>query len=181
MTEARAFDLRAITASDNFDKISCGDQKFLALKVFLQKNAYYYEESCLARTYGVFDQSTGLIAGYITLVCSEIDLGEDATLHPGSIAEARERYPYTNYPAVKIARLLVDGKSRGQDLGTQLLDLAFGIATEEIGPRIGCRFLVVDSKPDAVSFYQKQGFTLLDTDENKARESPVMFVDLKGV
>ena len=181
MEQSSGLELRAIGSSDCFDDISCGNAKFLALKVFLQRNALYYEEGSLARTYVAVDPKTKLIAGYVTLVCSEIDLGDDATLHPGSLAEARERYPYTNYPAIKIARLLVDSRKRGQNLGTQLVDLAFGIATLEIGPRVGCRFLIVDSKPEAVEFYKKRGFTLLDTQENRQRETLIMFVDLKGM
>jgi GNAT superfamily N-acetyltransferase len=145
MEQSSGLELRAIGSSDCFDDISCGNAKFLALKVFLQRNALYYEESSLARTYVAFDPQTKLIVGYITLVCSEIDLGDDATLHPGSLAEARDRYPYTNYPAIKIARLLVDSGRRSQNLGTQLVDLAFGIATLEIGPRVGCRFLMTCS------------------------------------
>jgi GNAT superfamily N-acetyltransferase len=181
MEQSSGLKLRAIGSSDRFDDISCGNAKFLALKVFLQRHALYYEGSNLARTYVAFDPATGAIAGYVTLVCSEIDLGDEATLHPGTVAEARERYPYTNYPAIKIARLLVDSGRREQGLGTQLVDLAFGIATQEIGPRVGCRFLIVDSKPEAVEFYKKRGFTLLDTQENRQRDALIMFVDLKGM
>ena len=45
-------------------------------------------------------------------------------------------------------------------------------------PHVGCRFLVVDSKRDSISFYQKGGFVLLDTVSNHSDQHPLMFFDL---
>jgi hypothetical protein len=45
-------------------------------------------------------------------------------------------------------------------------------------PAVGCRFVIVDSKKSSVGFYEKQGFTLIDTKENRGRSEPVMFIDL---
>jgi hypothetical protein len=66
MEESSELKLRAIGSSDCFDDISCGNAKFLALKIFLQRNALYYEEGNLARTYVALDPATGLVVGYIT-------------------------------------------------------------------------------------------------------------------
>ncbi|HEV2614516.1 MAG TPA: hypothetical protein VGV92_07385 [Gammaproteobacteria bacterium] len=43
---------------------------------------------------------------------------------------------------------------------------------------IGCRFLVVDSKPESILFYQKNGFDFFDADNNRIEEYPMMFYDL---
>ena len=59
-----------------------------------------------------------------------------------------------------------------------LIDLALGIAKDRISSAAGCRFLVVDSKQDAVEFYQKRGFTLLGTQANLMRSDPILFIDL---
>jgi hypothetical protein len=40
---------------------------------------------------------------------------------------------------------------------------------------------MVDSKKPAVPFYERCGFTLLDTAANRSRDEPVMFVDLNKV
>lgn len=45
-------------------------------------------------------------------------------------------------------------------------------------PNVGCRFIVVDSKQPAVKFYERLGFTLLDTAANKASEQPMMYPDI---
>jgi hypothetical protein len=66
-------------------------------------------------------------------------------------------------------------------LGKALVDLALGIAKREISPSVGCRFVMVDSKRNAAPFYEKCGFTILDTPANRDRVEPVMFVDLKKV
>ena len=87
---------------------------------------------------------------------------------------------------MKISRLLVDSRYRRQGdrwadearLGEALVQFALGLAVEQVCPAVGCRFVVVDAKSDAVGFYRKMGFTLLDTQANRARPEPVMFVDL---
>jgi len=44
---------------------------------------------------------------------------------------------------------------------------------------VGCRFLILNAKPDSIGFYVKQGFTLLETEENKKTETPIMWLDIK--
>ena len=59
-------------------------------------------------------------------------------------------------------------------------ELKIAKAKDLIAPNVGCRFLVVDAKQDAVAFYRdKMGFTLLGTVENNKNEHPVMFMDLQ--
>jgi ribosomal protein S18 acetylase RimI-like enzyme len=88
------------------------------------------------------------------------------------------QYAYKQYPAVKIARLLVDARQRNLGIGESLVELALGTTKGNVCPFVGCRFVVVDSKEEAVSFYERRGFTLLDTPENKKRSEPIMFIDL---
>lgn len=44
--------------------------------------------------------------------------------------------------------------------------------------RVGCRFLITDAKKKAIPFYEKQEMQLLETDVNRAKENPIMFIDL---
>jgi GNAT superfamily N-acetyltransferase len=106
------------------------------------------------------------------LVCGQIeiqnpDLGENVD------------YRYDHCPAVKIARLAVDHRLRKKGIGAALVDFSLGVIKTQICPGVGCRFVVVDSKKTAVKFYADDcGFTLLDTEENRGLESPILFLDL---
>lgn len=173
-----AFEIRPIEAGDRLTGLSVGADKFLPLKTFIQKHAKTYQAQSLARTYGAFSTAPALrgkLLGYVTLVCGEVVIEDDDPLLP--LGEGVD-YRYRHYPAVKIARLAVDARQRGQDIGTQLLDLSLAITLEVICPEVGCRFLMVDAKQDSVGFYSKAGFTMLDTPANRQRDEPVMFIDL---
>jgi GNAT superfamily N-acetyltransferase len=167
--------IKQIGPGDRLTGLSLGNPAFTPLKTFLQKHAQKYEAQSLARTYGAFYENTGKIIAYVTLVCGEVvtdDSAEDLLQEPGL------DYSYRHYPAVKIARLAVDQRVAGNRIGTTLVNLALGQAKRIICPTVGCRFVVVDSKRESVPFYEKCGFTMLDTDDNKNRLAPVMWIDL---
>lgn len=147
------------------------------MKTFLRRDALEFERQSLARTYAAFQVEPQKVLGYITLVCGEIVTEEG---DPGLIETAE--YRYLQYPAVKIARLAVDATlQRKAGLGRYLVNLALGTAKREICPAVGCRFVVVDAKRQAVGFYERCGFTMLDTPTNRALNEPVMFIDLTKV
>jgi len=50
-----------------------------------------------------------------------------------------------------------------------------------VAENVGCRFVVTDAKSEAVSFYEKQGFILLDSEGNQSTEHHLMFLDLVGL
>lgn len=148
------------------------------LKSFIQQNALSYQSANVAVTYVAClpPAEAGArprVIGYISLTCSEINLGDSYRLED---CEHANRYP--SMPALKIARLARHADYAGHRIGEALVDFAVALAADHIGPTVGCRFLVTDSKARSVGFYQKAGFTLLDTEENQARAEPVMFLDL---
>lgn len=174
-----AIEIRAIRAGDRFTRLSLGNARFTALKAFVQQHALIYERQSLARTYAAFDaEDNNRLVGYITLVCGEVVIDEG---DPALVAADGLQYLYRQYPAVKIARLAVDQHFRGYGIGETLVNLALGIARDDISPNVGCRFVMVDSKKEAVAFYDHLGFTILDTRANRERTEPVMFVDLAKV
>jgi ribosomal protein S18 acetylase RimI-like enzyme len=145
-----------------------------ALATYLKRNASTHHEESISKTYAVVDENASVprpIVGYITILNSEIvnsatkveALGEGYTFH---------------WPSIKIARLAVDDRCRGKGLGKDLVSFVVAVVMRDIMPRVGCRFLVVDSNRTAVEFYKKRGFTLVNTEENQAKEHPVMFLDL---
>lgn len=170
--------VKQIKPGDRLTGLSLGEAAFTPLKTFLQKHAQKYEAQSLSRTYAAFRSDNAKVAGYVTLVCGEVvtDDGDDSL-----VCEPGLKYLYNHYPAVKIARLAVDKSLAGFGLGRALVSLALGQAKRVVCPTVGCRFVVVDSKKEAVKFYEKCGFTLLDTATNRQRDEPVMFIDLNKV
>ncbi|MCL6699584.1 GNAT family N-acetyltransferase [Sphingomonas sp. NSE70-1] len=169
-------EIRLIKPGDRLTGLSLGDQAFAPLKTFAQRHAHAYERQSLARTYGAFDVANNdKLIGYITLVCGEVVIqeGDNALVVEDGLA-----YHYRQYPAVKIARLAVDRRIREAGIGNALVNLALGIARDLVSPNVGCRFVMVDAKRASVPWYDRRGFTMLDTAENRERDEPVMFVDL---
>lgn len=164
--------LSALGPFHTCSSLSVGDAALAPLKTFLRKDALGLEEQSLARTDVVCDRNNQSVRAYLTLVCGEIETKDGPKLGDGI------SYKYESYPAIKLARLLVDSRLRGKSVGKQLADFAVGLIKSEICPRVGCRFVVVDAKRGSIGFYEKQGFSMLDTETNKRRERPLMFIEL---
>jgi len=167
--------IRKLEASDSVQNFKTGNSLFLPLKTFLQKQAKLFQQSSIAQTYvAVVDGKT--IIGFITLICSEIDLQNGYEL-----TDCSQANHYEFLPAVKIARLAVDSRYRGFGIGSTLVDYAIALIRDRIAENVGCRFIVTDAKSEAVKFYNKQGFVLLDYESNPLDENFVMFLDLMTI
>lgn len=167
--------LRHIKTSDLVKRFKL-DREFLALEMFLRKQAIPFHTGNVAKTFVLSDSADGgQIIAYLTLVCSEIVSNEQTN------GETTKDYRYNNYPAVKLARFAVDRRYAGKNVGRSLIDWCLGHIAISIMPNSGCRFLVLDAKQESVGFYERVGFSLLDTQENRECEHPVMFIDLHKV
>ena len=71
------------------------------------------------------------------------------------------RLPFYPLPILRIARLAVDRRYQGHGIGRLLLRAMLELALE-MRDRAGCIGVVVDAKPDAVTFYSSLGFTPID-------------------
>ena len=167
--------LRKLEISDTVKNFKVGSQSFLPLKTFLQKQAQQFQQSSIAQTYVAVTGDKSII-GFVTLICSEIDLQNDYDL-----ADCSHANHYEFLPAVKIARLAVDTRYRANGIGSTLVDYAVALIQDKVAENVGCRFVVTDAKSEAVSFYQKQGFILLDSEGNQSTEHHLMFLDLVGL
>lgn len=163
--------LREIEPGDNIARFSLGEAEHAPLKAFLKKRARQYHQQNLSKTYVLVDQGDATVYGFVSLTCSDVHL-EVKTPIPD--------FPY-NYPCVKIVRLAIDKTMKRSGLGTELVNWSISIAKEKVMRHVGCRFIIVDSKKSAVGFYEKCGFTLLDTDSNRASLHPVLYIDLQKV
>lgn len=167
--------LRQINSSDDNSKLSLGNADHLPLKTFLKKNALHFHQYEIAKTYVLVNENLTLsrIWGYITLMNSEIVLNEDQRPQ-----ETTATLRYEAFPAVKIARLAIDKNLQGKGYGKMILGWCVNHIKLTVMANVGCRFLVVDAKRNSVPFYQKSGFTLLNTESNFTDEHPLMFFDL---
>lgn len=175
MEKGEDYEIREVLPTDPVGRFKGGSEENQPLKAFLKNQAIDFHNSSVAKTYvavSTVDSSLN-IHGFITLICSEIDIRNGYTVEDCPYARR-----YENLPAVKIARLATDARCRGKGVGKDLVSLAVAIAKEEIAAVVGCRFLITDSKQGAITFYQDQGFTMLDTEENRANATPIMFMDL---
>ena len=93
----------------------------------------------------------GRIVGFFTVTPD--------TLHKGrvNLSDKLSDYPYEKYPAIKLARLAVDKRYQRQGIGKELLLSYFRIANL-ISLKLGGRYLTVDAKSTALSFYEHFGF-----------------------
>ena len=98
-------------------------------------------------------------------------------------AAARRKLPRYPVPVLRVARLAVDESARGMGLGSQLLRFALHLALQ-MAEDYGCAGVVVDAKPDAVSFYARYGFISMEALEgqSESRPEPVpMFLSMRAI
>lgn len=192
MPEAPRVKIRHLSDDDDFRNIKTGDEAFLPLKNFINNRAKSYENAHLTRTYVLYepDATKRQPIGYITLMSTVLDTAQVPLVDDippeeldGHLPEVDVDYPYTTYPAIRVARLLVDVRHRGNRYGEKLIAHAFMIAVNLIAPQIGCRFFVVDAKPKSVAFYERCGFKRFRQVRKTERVdgAVVMFLDLNDV
>lgn len=76
---------------------------------------------------------------------------------------------------IKIARMAVDEKLSGAGIGRYLLLAAVG-KVHHLSLEVGCRYITVDSKREAVGFYERNGFKIIKKYEN--RNFPPMYLNM---
>jgi GNAT superfamily N-acetyltransferase len=109
--------------------------------------------------------SNGTIKGFATISASSIEIEH----LPAAKKINLPQYPL---PVLRLARLAVDRTARGQGLGHNLLRAVFVIASE-MSRTVGCTGVVVDAKPEAVSFYTRFGFERIEFLEGALADRPL--------
>ncbi|MFZ5472102.1 MAG: GNAT family N-acetyltransferase [Myxococcota bacterium] len=126
-------------------------------------------------TYVAVDDSDRII-GFVTVTVGQL---ESDNL-PASLRKKLPGYPL---PVLRLARLAVDERLRGQGLGNQLLRFAIDLAVK-MAKDFGCVGIVVDAKQQAVELYAKYGFVGLVAVEgaSNARPTPIpMFLAMRAI
>lgn len=120
---------------------------------FLFERAWPDQRKRLSTTYLYFVQ--GELASYATVCMDSLPLGREER-------EAGILYKYVS--ALKLAQLGVDRHFHGQGLGRHVVADVILLALEA-SDRFGCRYVTLDSQPDLVDWYARQGFV-----RNKLRQ-----------
>jgi predicted GNAT family N-acyltransferase len=128
------------------------------LEKHIKQYAFNHQKEGLFQTYFYVDDSDNFL-GYISVSVATI---ERATIEDELDISSSIKY---SIPAVKITRLCVFNSFCNKGVGTVLMTFANILAVVQ-QKKIGCRALIVDSKPEAVEFYKHFGFIEIDKEEN---------------
>src|SRR3989338_181099 len=143
------------------------------LKAFLVEGAIKNQELSISTTYLWFYRKTNELAAYISLLNDSLRIRE---------TELEKMFVdkgilYKSLPAIKIGRLCVDDRFAKKGIGTIITNASMAIAVL-LSEVVGCRFLVLDSKKEAVNFYKKLGFDILRKED---KEITTMYFDLMSM
>ena len=131
------------------------------LQKFLVEDALRHQEQNISVTFLWFYKNQ--LASYMSLLTDRIILKadfKDFFIKRGII--------YNTLPALKIGRLCVDERFEQRGLGRLMIYFAIEKAVEISRNIAGCRFITVDSKENAISFYEKLGFKNIKENRNNS-------------
>jgi GNAT superfamily N-acetyltransferase len=142
------------------------------LNEYFHEDAINHREQLLTQTYYLTHAHTpGILLGLLDFCNDVIEL---KSLNGKISVPKRKQYKY--WPAVKLTRFGIAKQYQRQNIGTKALNIVKILFITD--NRTGCRFITVDSYPDKVGFYQKNGFEIL-TEKDKDKDTRAMYFDLK--
>ena len=150
-----------LTSSHDFSCFECGDSD---LDDFIKTDSFEYQQKMIARTFVLMRKNEAI--GFHSVTMDSLKKKRILT---------SEEFDITNYPALKIARLAVDKTCHKHGYGELLLLHAIRLAQRLEGD-VGCRLVTVDSKKEAVDFYIKHNFKLINNSETQTY--PTLYLDL---
>jgi ribosomal protein S18 acetylase RimI-like enzyme len=137
--------ITSITSTDDFSDFYCVEDE---LNKWLKEDAWWYEERNLSKTYILKKIINHKIIGYSTVVMSCVKKEGVEDIFTKEIK---------SIPSYKLARLAVIKEYSKQGYGEFLLSDALYHA-KQLSKEIGCRIMEVDSKENAIDFYERYGF-----------------------
>lgn len=176
---ASAYDIRRLKRKETVKSFDCGDAD---LNDFILKESALYRQALLAVSYIVESkQDSSVVSAYFSLANDRVSLTDFANK---TEFNRFRKHRFVNekrlksYPAVKICRLGVSSFMKGMHLGSFLLNFIKSYFV--VNNKTGCRFLTVDAYADAIPFYLKNGFILLN-DEDADADTRLLYFDLETI
>ena len=129
----------------------------------------------IGTTYVAVDEQR-VVLGFATIAASELTAAR--------LSQAKRKHlPAYPLPVLRLARLGVDQRVQGQGIAQALLRAVFALA-HMMAADMGCLGVVVDAKPEAVSFYRKLGFIMTEISAGQLGDRPEpqpMFIELGAI
>ncbi len=168
----QAVPIRRLEPGDDRNDFTCGN---IDLDRFFQRFAGLNQfRHHIGVTYVAVEARA--IVGFVTVSPSELDVAQ--------LTESkRKRLPKYPLPVLRLARLAVRTDRQGRGIGLQLLRAALTLA-QQMSKDLGCAGVVVDAKPDALSFYEKYGFEQLEVVAGQLGDRPQpipMFLPISSI
>jgi len=135
----------------------CGSEE---VNRFLQEKADNQEKDRITKVYAI--QIKSRVIAYSALFCSHYYLELPDQEHPFRV------------PGICVGQLGVDVQFRDKGLGTLLIKHAISIANK-INDFAACRIIYCEAFDNAIDFYRKHGFQLVEPQVDRNR----MYLDLK--
>lgn len=148
---AKDVEIRPLARADDRSGFSCGQAELD--RFFEHYSGQNQFKLHLAITYVALVE--GRIVGYATIAPCSIERASVPS------ARLQKRLPNYPLPVLRLARLGVDTRAQGLGIGRALLRHVLRMALEQ-RDRFGCVGVVVDAKPDVVTFYETLGFRALE-------------------
>ncbi|MBK8254488.1 MAG: GNAT family N-acetyltransferase [Polyangiaceae bacterium] len=164
--------VRKLLLDDERDQFNSGDPDLdRFFKRFAGQNQFKHY---VGTTYVAVENNR--IVGFATVSAAQVEVQN----LPASKQTRLPRYPL---PVLRLARLAVDKSAQGKGVGLTLLKAVF-ILARAMASDFGCIGVIVDAKPNAVTFYERYGFAALElvTGELGDRPAPVaMFLEIGAI
>lgn len=157
----------SLSARHNLNSFNCTNHD---LNDFLKNDALENQEQMVSRTYVCFYEEQ--LVGFYTLTTDIIEVKHVEETHQWN------GYKYSRYPAIKLARLSVDSRFERKGIGKLLLFAAVGIALD-VSNYVGCRYITVDAKQEAIKFYKKHGFIVVE--KTRSKNEPTMYLNIPTI
>lgn len=173
------YNIRRLQKEEKVESFNCGDAD---LNDFILNESMNYRKALLAVSYVVeSDGNGGQILAYCSLANDRISITD---FENKTEFNRFRKHRFVNekrlksYPAAKICRLAVHLETKGNHLGTDLINFIKSYFV--IDNKTGCRFITVDAYAAAVPFYIKNGFIPLTTDDSDSA-TRLLYFDLANI
>lgn len=159
--------LRRLAPSDDRSRFDSGTP---ALDHFFRQFAGQHQTRGVSTTYVVVDG--GEIVAFATVVAAEI--------LPELLGQAAKKLPRFSVPVLRLARLATATAHRGRGHARELMKVVFGLALAQ-QQLAGCVAVVVDAKPDSVSYYRSLGFEEMSVADGAVAGTTPMFLPVRSI
>lgn len=170
-------DFIRLQPTNKVKSFDCGDED---LNNFILNRATPFDKYMLAVSYAFVDTNdTSRPLAYFSLANDKIATSDFPNMTEFNRFRRKQGFPnekrLKSYPAVKLCRLAVDQNAKGNQIGSSLLDYIKSMFV--INNKTGCRFITVDVYLAAVPFYEKNGFRMMNLEDDDPH-TRLMYFDL---